>query len=92
MNKLLTAVALTIAIPAVATAQGAPAAKDCCKTMKDDCCKSGKVDCCKEMQQMMKDGHHQMTGMNMPAGHDMSGSADAHAGHDMSQSTQQPQR
>lgn len=91
MKKFLTAVALTIAIPAVASAQ-AVAAKDCCKSMKEDCCKSGKADCCKDMQGMMTGDHQTMTGMNMPAGHDTSGGAGAHAGHDMSQSTHQPQR
>ena len=37
MNKILTAVALSIAIPAVAHAQAAPAPaaeKDCCEKMK----------------------------------------------------------
>lgn len=47
MKKILTAVALSIALPAVAHAQAAPAAKeDCCEKMKaegKECC------CCKDM-------------------------------------------
>jgi hypothetical protein len=53
MNKLLTAIALTIALPAVAHAQAAPppaAEKDCCEKMKAE----GKECCCKDM---VKGGH-----------------------------------
>jgi hypothetical protein len=46
MNKILTAIALTIALPAVAHAQAAPAPKaDCCEKMKAE----GKECCCKDM-------------------------------------------
>jgi len=74
MNKLLAAVALSIAIPAVAQAQSAPApaAKmDCCAKMK------GKMDCGKDMAM----------GDNAHAGHDMAKSgttapqADPHKNH-----------
>lgn len=67
MNKILTAVALSIALPALAHAQPAPAPApkaSCCEKMKDmDCCKDGKMDHSK----------HDMK----------AGSADPHAGHDM---------
>ena len=68
MKKILTAIALSIALPAVAHAQAAPAAKmECCEKMKDTC------DCCKDMAKM----DHGMQGMNAGAdphaGHDMSG-------------------
>lgn len=47
MKKILTALALSIALPAVAHAQAAPAPKeDCCEKMKaegKECC------CCKDM-------------------------------------------
>lgn len=73
MKKILTAIALTIALPAVAHAQAAPAAKmACCDKMKDKC------DCCKDMAKM-DHGKQDMKGMQgMKAG------ADPHAGHDMS--------
>ncbi len=64
MKKTLTAIALSIAIPAVAHAQAAPApaAKmDCCEKMKAG------TDCCKDMAKMeqgMKTGA-------MSASHDM---------------------
>ena len=70
MKKLMTAIALTIALPAAALAQAAPApaAKmDCCAKMKA----AGKD--CKDMAKM---DHSK---------HDMKAGADAHAGHDMSQ-------
>ena len=88
MKKILTAIALTIAIPAVAQAQAAPApaAKmECCEKMKAE----GKECCCKDMAKM----DHDMQGMKgmkaggeMPAGHDMSkpsapAPADAHKNH-----------
>lgn len=71
MNKVLTAIALSIALPAVAHAQSAPApaAKaDCCAKMKAE----GKECCCKDMA---KKDHGK---------HDMKAGADAHGGHDMS--------
>lgn len=71
MNKLLTAIALTIALPAVAHAQAAPAPKaDCCEKMKA----KGKECCCKDMSG--KDH-----GADAHAGHDKSGSADSHQSH-----------
>ena len=48
MNKILTAIALSIALPAVAYAQDAPAPEakqDCCEKMKAE----GKECCCKDM-------------------------------------------
>ncbi|QNM83354.1 hypothetical protein H8M03_03130 [Sphingomonas sabuli] len=71
MNKILTAIALSIALPAVAHAQAAPAPApkmDCCKKMKAE----GKECCCKDMAKM---DHGK---------HDMKAGADPHAGHDMS--------
>jgi len=69
MKKFLAAIALSIALPAVAHAQAAPAAKmDCCEKMKAE----GKECCCKDMAKM----DHGKQGMK--AG------ADPHAGHDMS--------
>lgn len=81
MNKILAAIALTIALPAVAYAQSAPAPApmaNCCETMNDkDCCKDkSKMDCCKGMDHSKMD-HSQ---------HDMKAGANPHAGHDMSQS------
>ncbi len=76
MNKLLAAVALSIALPALAHAQTVPAPPpkaSCCEKMKDKgCCKNGKMDCCKDMAKM---DHSK---------HDMKAGADPHAGHDMS--------
>lgn len=66
MKKMLTAIALTIALPAVAHAQAAPAAKmDCCDKMKDKC------DCCKDMAKMDHDKHDMKAGADPHAGHDM---------------------
>jgi hypothetical protein len=46
MKKILTAVALSIAVPAVAHEQAAPApTEDCCEKMKAE----GKECCCKDM-------------------------------------------
>ncbi len=67
MKKFWTAVALSIALPAVAHAQVAPAAKmDCCEKMKDKC------DCCKDMAKMGHDMQGMKAGANPHAGHDMS--------------------
>ena len=70
MNKLLTAIALSIALPAVANAQAAPQPKaDCCEKMKAD----GKdCACCKDMAKMDHSKHDMKTGANPHAGHDMS--------------------
>ena len=83
MKKMLTAIALTIALPAVAHAQAAPApaAKmECCEKMKEKC------DCCKDMAKMDHDMKGMKAGGELPAGHDMSKSsapapADAHKNH-----------
>ena len=56
MKKILTAIALTIALPAVAHAQAAPAKADCCEKMKD-------MNCCKGMAGMDHAGHD-MKGMD----------------------------
>lgn len=70
MNKMLTAIALSIAIPAVANAQATPAPApkkmECCEKMKEKC------DCCKGMDHSKMDHGKQ----GAKAG------ADAHAGHD----------
>ena len=68
MKKILTAIALSIALPAVAHAQAAPAAKmDCCEKMKDKC------DGCKDMAKMDHDKQGMTAGADPHAGHDMSG-------------------
>lgn len=77
MKKFLTAIALSIAIPALAHGQTAPAPApkaSCCEKMKDkmDCCKDGKMDCCKDMAKMDHDMKGMKAGAEMPAGHDMS--------------------
>ena len=83
MKKLLTAIALTIALPAVAHAKAAPAPKaDCSEKMKDM-----KACCGKDMTMMGKGMSGMKAGADMPAGHDMSRSgamapaADAHQTH-----------
>ena len=58
MNKFLTAIALTIALPAVAHAQTAPKAE-------------GKECCCKDMAKMDHGKHDMKTGADAHAGHDM---------------------
>lgn len=71
MNKMMIAIALSIALPAVAGAQTAPAPAskmECCEKMKA----KGKECCCKDMAKM---DHGK---------HDMKAGADPHAGHDMS--------
>ena len=71
MKNILTAITLSIAIPAVAHAQAAPAPAPkmaCCEKMKAE----GKECCCKDMAKM---DHSK---------HDMKAGADPHAGHDMS--------
>jgi hypothetical protein len=65
MKKILTAVALSIALPAVAHAQAAPPPKeDFCEKMKA----VGKECCCKDMA---KDGHgeHDAKKGDSPAEH-----------------------
>jgi len=79
MKKILTAIALTIALPAVAHAQAAPAKADCCE-------KQGKMDCCKDMTGMDHAGHD-MKGMDAHAMQNMSqpgakaAQADPHQNH-----------
>ncbi|MDQ3143286.1 MAG: alanine and proline-rich secreted protein Apa [Pseudomonadota bacterium] len=89
MNKLLAAVALSIALPALAHAQTVPAPAPkagCCEKMKDkDCCKDGKMDCCKDMAKMDHEKHDMKSGADPHAGHDISGAkapqADGHQNH-----------
>ncbi|MES2902765.1 MAG: hypothetical protein V4696_01135 [Pseudomonadota bacterium] len=71
MNKLMTAIALTIALPAAALAQAAPTP-------------APKMDCCEKMKAAGKDCAKDMAKMDHSK-HDMKAGADAHAGHDMSQ-------
>ena len=84
MKKILFAVALSIALPAVAQAQSAPAPApkaDCCEKMKEKC------DCCKDMAKMDHSKHDTKAGADAHAGHNMSPSpaaapsADAHQNH-----------
>jgi hypothetical protein len=79
MNKILTAIALSIALPAAAYAQGAPtpaAEKDCCEKMKAE----GKECCCKDMAKKGHGEHGAKDGADAHAGHDKSG-ADTHQNH-----------
>lgn len=72
MNKLVTAIALSIALPAVAYAQTAPtpaADADCSAKMKAQ----GKECCCKDMAKMGSSKHDMKPGMGAQGGHDMSG-------------------
>ena len=67
MNKLITAVALAIALPGVAHAQAAPAEKpkmECCEKMTEKCA------CCDKMA-------------GKPAGGTAAPSSDPHAGHEV---------
>ena len=79
MKKILTAIALTIALPAVAHAQAAPAKAGCCEKMKD-------MNCCKDMAGMDHAGHN-MKGMdthamqNMPQPGAKAPEADPHQNH-----------
>ena len=82
MKKLLTAIALTIALPAVAHAQAAPAPAPemaCCEKMKAE----GKECCCKDMAKMDHSKHDMKAGTGAPAAHDMSQQAPpaAHSNH-----------
>lgn len=65
MKKFLTAIALTVALPAMATAQTAAAKSGCCAKMKD---MSG----CKHMAKMDHGKHDMKAGADPHAGHDMS--------------------
>lgn len=69
MNKILTAIALSIVLPAVAHAQAAPAPAnkmECCEKMKA----AGKD--CKDMAKMDHSKHDMKAVVDAPAGHDMS--------------------
>lgn len=84
MKKMLTAIALTIALPAMAHAQAAPAPAPqmaCCEKMKAE----GKECCCKDMAKMDHGKHDMKAGADAHAGHDMSGAkappADTHQNH-----------
>jgi hypothetical protein len=77
MKKLLTAIVLSIAIPAVGHAQAAPTPAPkmaCCERMKAE----SKECCCKDMAKM---DHSK---------HDMKAGVDPHAGHEMSPKPQPP--
>ncbi len=77
MKKILTAIALTIALPAMASAQAAPAPKaGCCAEMKAQ----GKDCCCKDMAKMDHSKHDMKDGADPHAGHDMSGAATPNTG------------
>ena len=66
MNKILTALALSIALPAVAHAQSAPAPKeDCCEKMKE-----GEKCCCKHMAGQEHAGHDMKQHGAQPSDHD----------------------
>jgi hypothetical protein len=70
MNTILTAIALSIALPAVAHAQAAPAPapekKDCCEKMKAE----GKECCCKDMAGKEHAGHDMKQHDGQPSAHD----------------------
>lgn len=68
MKNILMAIGLSIALPAAAYAQSAPAPahkmKCCDDKAKADCCKDTKADCCKDMAGMKgMEGMHDMKGM-----------------------------
>jgi hypothetical protein len=72
MKKILTAIAVSVALPALAHAQAVPAPASkmaCCEKMKAE----GKECCCKDMAKMDHGNH------------DMKAGADPHAGHDVAQ-------
>ena len=82
MKKILTAIVLSIAIPAVAHGQAAPATASkmaCCEKMKAE----GKECCCKDMAKMDHSKHDMKAGADAKAGHDMSQTAQpvAHSNH-----------
>lgn len=92
MKKILTAVALAIALPAMANAQAATVAPkaDCCEKMKGKaaCNDMAKMDHSKhDMAKMDHSKHDMKAGTDPHAGHVMTApatkapSADAHANH-----------
>lgn len=83
MKTLLSAIVLSIAVPAVAHAQTAPAAAPkagCCASMQKECCKDMKSDCCQGMDHSKMD-HSKMDHSSM--GNAPQTGADPHAGHSM---------
>lgn len=93
MKKFLTAVVLSIALPAVAVAAPAAAGKmDCCKDMKA----KAQMDCCKDMGAGSMKGMSGMAGMSdmkgmpgmkMDCCKDMANAQAAHQGQATGQST-----
>ena len=80
MNKLMTAVALAIALPGVAHAQAAPAEKpkmECCEKMTEKCA------CCDKMAGKPASGTATPSADDPHAGHNMTPTAPAngHAHH-----------
>ena len=80
MIKLMTAVALAIALPGVAHAQAAPAEKpkmECCEKMKEKCA------CCDKMAGKPASGTAAPSADDPHARHDMTPAApaDGHANH-----------
>lgn len=67
MNRLLTAIAVAIALPGVAHAQTAPEAPkmECCAKMKDKC------GCCEKMGAKPSDAQQAPSSDDPHAGHDM---------------------
>ena len=65
MKKILTAIALTIALPAAALAQAAPA-----PAPKMECCEKMKDCCCKDMARKDHDKQGAKAGGDPHAGHD----------------------
>lgn len=69
MNKMTWVIALSIAVPAVASAQTAPAPAPkmaCCEKMKEKC------DCCEDMAKMDQSKHDMKGGMDANAGQGVS--------------------
>ena len=64
MTKMMIAIAMSIALPAMASAQSAPAPKKmaCCEKMKEAC------DCCKDMAGMDHGQHGPKAGADAPSG------------------------
>lgn len=67
MKNILTAIALSIALPAVANAQAAPAPAPKAEQAEKMDCK-----CCKDMAQMDHSRHDMKAGADSHVGHDMS--------------------
>jgi len=68
MNKILTAIALSIALPGIVHAQSTPEAApktECCNKMQEKCC------CCEKMRGKPAAGQHSPASDDPHAGHDM---------------------